>query len=121
MVSLILRNCLICYDISNNKTRREIVKLLSDYGKRIQESVFLCSLPLDRVKLLENDLRIFYARKKHAPKSGKQGKKLLTSSTEAANVNNVLDIIMLTMEPNVVNTALVLGTPIDSNRTFAVI
>ena len=65
---MISRICLVCYDISSNKTRREIVKLLSDYGKRVQESVFLCDLPIDRVKSLDNDLRTFYARKKHRQK-----------------------------------------------------
>jgi len=112
---------LICYDISSNKTRRELAKLLSNYGKRIQESVFLCTLTADRVTALENDLRAFYARKKHAPKSNKQKMKLKVQSTGVANANDVLDIVMLSMERKVVNTALVLGTPIDSNRTFAVI
>jgi len=110
---------LVCYDISSNKTRRELAKLLSDYGKRIQESVFLCTLSPDRVKALEKDLRAFYARKKHAPKVGKRKVKAPPSS--AGNVNNVLDIVMLTMEAKVVNAALVLGTPIDSNCTFAVV
>jgi len=112
---------LVCYDISSNKTRRELAKLLSDYGKRIQESVFLCTLSPDRVKSLEKDLRAFYARKKHAPKVGKRKVRMKDPPTSVANTNNVLDIVMLTMEAKVVNSALVLGTPIDNNRTFAVI
>ena len=67
-MDLISRICLICYDISSNKVRREIVKLLSDYGKRVQESVFLCDLSIERVKSLNKDLRAFYARKKHGLK-----------------------------------------------------
>jgi len=109
---------LVCYDISCNKTRRELAKLLSDYGKRIQESVFLCSLPSDRVKGLEKDLRAFYARKKHAPKIRKRKEAIKAPPTV---VNNVLDIVMLTMDAKVVNKGLVLGTPIDNNRRFAVI
>ena len=33
-------NFLVSYDISNNKKRRKIVKILEDYGDRVQESVF---------------------------------------------------------------------------------
>jgi len=150
-VDLISRICLICYDISSNKTRREIVKLLSDYGKRVQESVFLCDLSIERVKSLNKDLRAFYARKKHGLKgalkagAAKQaplnqgGKKKLSASPtdkkdpaqqhikpkkqkKDSNQNNTLDILMITVEPGVINAALVLGNrPIDANKPFAVI
>ena len=147
---MISRICLICYDISSNKTRREIVKLLSDYGKRVQESVFLCDLSVERVKSLDKDLRAFYARKKHGQKNMAKtgsakaqqtrlntgGKKKpsaappsqkdppvqnLKGKNKKTNQNNTLDILMLTVEPGVVSEALILGSPIDSNRSFAVI
>ena len=133
--------CLVCYDISSDKTRREIVKLLSDYGKRVQESVFLCSLSAERVYSLDNKLRAFYARKKHAtqnkPKTAKSAKQknsigTITQVNVIKNVkakgkntpdnqNNTLEIMMINMEPETVNAALVLGTPIDSTRSYAVI
>ena len=146
---MISRICLICYDISSNKTRREIVKLLSDYGKRVQESVFLCNLSIERVKNLDKDLRAFYARKKHGlrgvakagavnartpPDQGgkkKPSARPIVSKGSAeqtskpkkndTNLNNTLDILMVTVEPGVINAALVLGNPIDANRPFAVI
>ncbi|MDP8238809.1 MAG: CRISPR-associated endonuclease Cas2 [Candidatus Hatepunaea meridiana] len=40
-------NYLICYDISNDKKRTKLAKMLDNYGDRVQESVF--ELPrLDR-------------------------------------------------------------------------
>ncbi|MGB5987377.1 MAG: CRISPR-associated endonuclease Cas2 [Desulfobacterales bacterium] len=34
---------LVCYDISENKIRRHIVKVLKGYGVRTQKSVFECA------------------------------------------------------------------------------
>lgn len=35
----------ISYDISNDRTRNKVAKVLEDYGKRVQYSVFECHLP----------------------------------------------------------------------------
>jgi CRISPR-associated protein Cas2 len=42
----------ICYDISNNKKRRKVAELLSDYGVRVQYSVFRGELKKKDVKSL---------------------------------------------------------------------
>jgi len=34
----------ICFDISNDKNRRKVVKLLENKGQRVQKSVFECLL-----------------------------------------------------------------------------
>lgn len=31
---------LVCYDISDNRRREDLVRILLDYGQRVQESVF---------------------------------------------------------------------------------
>lgn len=35
---------LVAYDLSNDRTRRRVAKLLSGYGTRVQRSVFECHL-----------------------------------------------------------------------------
>ena len=35
---------LVIYDVSDNKRRRRIVKLLESYGKRVQKSAFECNI-----------------------------------------------------------------------------
>ena len=102
--------CLICYDISSNKTRREMVKLLENYGKRIQESVFLCDLSDERAAQLDKAIRTFYARKM---KSIKKKKK--------PDDNNTLDIFLVPMEPDIMDVSLVLGNEIDCGKPFKVI
>lgn len=37
-----MRHYLICFDISHDKTRTRVSKLLEKYGLRVQESVFEC-------------------------------------------------------------------------------
>ena len=102
--------CLICYDISSNKTRREIVKLLEDYGKRVQESVFLCDLSDERAYELDKALRAFYARKMKAMKKRKK-----------PDANNTLDIFMLPMEPAIMDVSLILGNEIDCGKSYKII
>ena len=102
--------CLICYDISSNKTRREMVKLLEDYGKRIQESVFMCDLSDERAIQLDKALRTFYARKLKAMKKKKK-----------PDDNNVLDIFMAPMEPAIMDVSLILGSEIDCGKSYKVI
>ena len=35
---------LVCYDVSNDRRRQHLVDVLLDYGTRVEESVFECSL-----------------------------------------------------------------------------
>lgn len=46
----------VCYDIVNDKRRREVVKVLEGYGKRGQYSVFECHITDDQQKRLQDDL-----------------------------------------------------------------
>lgn len=39
-----MKQWIVCYDISSQKRRYQVDKLLSGYGDRIQYSVFLCRL-----------------------------------------------------------------------------
>ena len=47
---------LISYDIASNRTRRRIAKILADYGRRIQYSVFECDIDVKRYKKLYREL-----------------------------------------------------------------
>lgn len=60
----------ISYDISDDRTRNKVSKILDDFGRRVQKSLFECRLDpdnisrlrrrLSRVKLEENDtVRIY--------------------------------------------------------------
>ena len=46
----------ICFDISNDKNRRKVVKLLENIGKRVQKSVFECFLNDKQFITLKNQL-----------------------------------------------------------------
>lgn len=66
-----MMNFLVSYDISSNKKRTKIAKILDDYGDRVQKSVFelpgldellwnKCLKRLKKVKLEENEtIRIY--------------------------------------------------------------
>lgn len=47
----------VSYDISDDKRRRMIAKLLEGYGYRVQYSVFECDLSAKQLKKLHRELR----------------------------------------------------------------
>jgi CRISPR-associated protein Cas2 len=47
----------ISYDISNDKRRRKVVKVLEGVGFRVQYSVFECDLDAQRLKALRKRLK----------------------------------------------------------------
>lgn len=51
---------LYAYDLSNNKERRKVDKLLSGYGFRRQKSVFLCRLTRGARKRLESAMEALH-------------------------------------------------------------
>jgi CRISPR-associated protein Cas2 len=46
----------VCYDISNDRRRRKLDKLLKGYGQRVQESVFECDLDTNKLVELEEKI-----------------------------------------------------------------
>lgn len=46
----------ICYDITSNKGRRDLAKLLCKYGRRIQYSVFMVEIQTKNLKNLKHDI-----------------------------------------------------------------
>jgi CRISPR-associated endonuclease Cas2 len=48
---------LVAYDITHNKARNKIIKLLNRYGTRLQKSVFYCQLDKNRAHQLTEELR----------------------------------------------------------------
>ena len=50
-------NYLITYDISNNKKRTQVEKLLSSYGIRVNYSVFELTIKKQTLSTLINDLK----------------------------------------------------------------
>lgn len=46
----------ISYDISNDKRRTKIMKILEDHGRRVQYSVFECHLQLKELERLKDRL-----------------------------------------------------------------
>ena len=47
----------VCYDIPDNKRRRQVQKILEGAGRRVQYSVFACELDTDKLDRLEKQLR----------------------------------------------------------------
>lgn len=47
---------LICYDIKENRIRRQIVKYLEGFAFRIQESVFSCEVSASEIHRVRQDL-----------------------------------------------------------------
>lgn len=60
----------VCYDVSNNRKRRQVVKVLEGFGQRVQKSVFECQFGdkqfvelkrrLSKIQLPEGDLVRYY-------------------------------------------------------------
>ena len=48
---------LVCYDISNDGTRARVAAALQQWGDRIQQSIFLCTLTPDDQRQLVTHLR----------------------------------------------------------------
>ncbi len=48
---------LISYDITDNKTRRRVMKYLLNYGKRVQKSVYECHITDKQLDDIKNDLK----------------------------------------------------------------
>lgn len=46
----------VSYDISSDRLRRKVSKIMDDYGKRVQYSVFECNLDSKRLKQLYRKL-----------------------------------------------------------------
>jgi len=47
----------VCYDIADDRRRRQVVKVLEGFGRRAQESVFECELEEEQLALLEKRLK----------------------------------------------------------------
>ena len=47
----------VSYDISDDKRRRMVAKLLEGYGYRVQYSVFECDLSLKQLQKLRRELK----------------------------------------------------------------
>lgn len=52
--------CLVIYDISDNKRRRNLIKILNQFGNRVQKSAFDSYLTVSKYKLLQDRLDGFY-------------------------------------------------------------
>ena len=119
--------CLVCYDVSDNKERRDLANIILEFGKRIQESVFLCDLHEERMAVLEKKLKMYYvrscARKKKAKKLQKSslGIPSARQAANAASANDTMDILMITVDYASLQNALVLGTAIDCGLQFTII
>ncbi len=46
----------IAYDITSNRRRRQLVKLLKKYGRRANYSVFECRLKKEKIALLQEEI-----------------------------------------------------------------
>ena len=114
------RICIVCYDVSDNKTRRNLAKLIAEYGKRIQGSVFLCDIDETRQHEMELRLRSFYmnSRKNSAkPKIQSVFKQRKIKETG----KNTLNILLIPFLPWQIDSAMSLGKRIDCIQSYAVI
>ena len=48
---------LVCYDVTADARRRRVATLLESYGRRLQQSVFVCRLTALQERRLRDDLR----------------------------------------------------------------
>lgn len=55
----ILHTWLVTYDISSDRRRNRLYKILSGYGQPLQKSVFLCQLPIRKVRQMLNEVQKF--------------------------------------------------------------
>lgn len=54
---------IICYDISNDKVRRKVEKVISNYGQRVQYSVFECFLTItSKLELISKLKEVFNSK-----------------------------------------------------------
>ena len=51
--------CLIIYDIAENRKRRKLVNILESYGVRVQKSAFEVVIDSDKYKRLINEIKSF--------------------------------------------------------------
>lgn len=51
---------IIAYDITNNKARRKLVRLLDKYGLRLQKSVYLCQITKGQFRRMQQELHSLY-------------------------------------------------------------
>jgi len=114
------RICIVCYDVSNNKTRRKLAKLIAEYGKRVQGSVFLCDIDETRQREMEKRLRSFYMNNLKA--TAKTTKPIILNNTKRKGTKkNTLEILSIPFLPGQIDGALSLGKELDCNQSYAVI
>ncbi|MCL2136406.1 MAG: CRISPR-associated endonuclease Cas2 [Coriobacteriia bacterium] len=96
----------VAYDITNDKARRHVVKLLDQYGKRVQRSVYRLELSKDKYAEFITRLRDLFFRLQSARYHvGKQ----------------VLSIIVIPLCKNCDSTSLFLGEkPMEDQRYLLV-
>lgn len=56
---------LICYDISENKIRRRVVKFLESIALRVQYSVFTCDVSERQIKKIKQELTKLTKKSEH--------------------------------------------------------
>ena len=114
------RICIVCYDVSNNKTRRNLAKLIAEYGKRIQGSVFLCDIDETLQHEMEIRLRSFYMNsRKNTEKPKPQS--IFWRKNKKETEKNTLEILLIPFLPGQIDHALSLGNKLDCNQSYAVI
>lgn len=53
----------ISYDVSDDRRRRKVAKIMEGYGYRVQYSVFECDLDADKLRALQQRLRPLISKK----------------------------------------------------------
>ena len=54
---------LVSYDISNDRQRRQVAKIMEGYGYRVQYSVFECDLTAKKLRQMQKRLRPYVKTK----------------------------------------------------------
>lgn len=58
-MSLSIHTWLVTYDISDNRRRNRLHKILSGYGQPLQKSVFLCQLSARKLRKMQDEVAAF--------------------------------------------------------------
>lgn len=54
---------IVSYDVSDDRRRRKVAKIMEGYGYRVQYSVFECDLEAEQVRTLQRRLRPYISKR----------------------------------------------------------
>lgn len=91
---------IIVYDLTNNKARRELVKILDSYGSRFQYSCYLCFITNKQKETLKKKIFHLYRKKIE---------------------NDTFNIALIPISKSCFDSIIWLGTKCNKNNPFIIL